>query len=353
MERAVYYVARGNFIGKGRGLETARNSYAIYYFSATGNSLLVASALAHRLGAPEPISVPAALTLKDPYEAARTATKIGFMFPVHRATLPQMMSDFIEKMPANSEKYYFAVSTHTVYGCNEFWDIDELLSGKGAGLNFATSIRMKGCLGLRAPSETTVNNDIAKMQPQLDEIAEEIGNGQERYCRPAVKALKTLGDVYGLSRRKHLAFQTNADCQLCGTCVQVCPANNITFVSADTASAEVGASAAKTDLPLAKTDNISWNDIHAGTGALSSAGKNEADFFQRAVVSPQKLIPLRSDKCQACYACLHWCPHSAISTPRKLHNRYHNPQITPEQLNQVPSQVLVSEKACEEQSATA
>ena len=290
-------------------MATTTDTFAIYYFSATGNSFLVACLLAERLGAPDPISIPGTLILTDPYEAARKATKIGIVFPVHRATVPEMVRGFISQMPVKDDCYYFAISTHTWFGCNEFWDIDEALSGKSAALNFARSVRMKGSVGLFEPSETAIMKRMTEMQPQLDEIAEEVANGQERYFRPAIKSLSKLVNLYTLSHRKRVVFHIGENCKSCGICVQVCPARNI-------------------ELKDLKAENTT-----------DSSGKKRA--------------PMRSDKCQACYACLHWCPANAISTSRRLHNRYHNPQVTPDQLNQVPLASLESKEAYDEDTATA
>ena len=275
------------------------DTYAIYYFSATGNSFLVASSLARRLGAGDPIAIPGTLILGDPYQAARTATKIGFVFPVHRATIPEMVRGFISQIPFIPNRYYFAVATHSWFGCNEFWDIDEMLLEKGGMLNFAKALRMVGSVGIFRPSKAAVINQITQMQPQLDEIAEEIANSQERYFRPAIKFLNGLVRRFTLLRRKRISFHVDARCKHCGICVQVCPARNI-------------------ELPKSPDGS--------GSGEL--------------VGNPAKGAPIRSDKCQACYACLHWCPANAISTSLGLHNRYHNPKVTPDQLNQVPSASL-------------
>ncbi|MCL2757544.1 MAG: 4Fe-4S dicluster domain-containing protein [Coriobacteriia bacterium] len=288
-------------------MTAATDTFAIYYFSATGNSFLVASSLAERLGAPDPISIPGSLILADPYEAARKATKIGIVFPVHRATIPEMVRGFIAHMPVEHDRYYFAVATHTLFGCNEFWDIDEVLSSKGVALNCAHSVRMKGSVGIIQPSDASVLRGIARIQPQLDEIAEEVANGQERYFRPSIKSLNKLVKLYTLSHRKRIVFHIDEHCKSCGICVQVCPARNIELSGYD-------------DIEAAGTI------VHAEHKAEKA---NESDAKKRA--------PIRSDKCQACYACLHWCPANAISTSRRFHNRYHNPQVNPDQLNQVPT----------------
>ncbi|HBT95928.1 MAG TPA: hypothetical protein DEB24_07585 [Coriobacteriia bacterium] len=256
---------------------------AIYYFSATGNSLAVALELAEKLGAPDPISIPGTFMLDDPYAAAREADRVGFVFPVHRATLPEMVRGFIEMMPKRADCYYFAVSTYTVFGCNEFWDIDEILAAEGSFLNYAAGVRTMGNVGLGTPGSRLVEKRLVSISKQVDEIVEAVTYFKESSFRRSSKLLGMLVKKYTDRRRRSLVFNINQGCKKCGVCVQVCPANNIEFIDGE------------------------------GGG----------------------VAPIRSDKCEACYACLHWCPANAIETRRKLHTHYHHPNIKPEQLRMV------------------
>jgi ferredoxin len=255
------------------------DSVAIYYFSATGNSLAVALRLAEHLGASSPVSIPGSLVLDDPYVAASTANKVGFVFPVHRATLPEMVRGFINSLPARPDCYYFAVSTYTIFGCNEFWDIDEILRSKGAVLNYASDVRMMGNVGLGQPSSRVIERRFKAMDDQVVEIAEAVSNGQENYFRRAFKLLGSAVRRVNDSRRRHIVFRIDEHCKRCGICAQVCPAQNIT---------------------------------------LDSEGDR---------------APVRSSKCEACLACVHWCPANALHANIKLHGHYHNPTISPDQLN--------------------
>ncbi|MDR2492350.1 MAG: EFR1 family ferrodoxin [Coriobacteriales bacterium] len=300
--------------------------YAVYFFSATGNSYTVAASLTQRLGAGDPISIPGSMILDDPYEAARTATKIGFVFPVHRATLPEMVRGFIARMPVRPECYYFALSTYTLFGCNEFWDIDDLLREKGAVLNLAASVRMMGSVGLLPPSEAMVMRRTAQMQTQLDDIAEEVANGQETFFRPSVKLLKELVRRYTAARRRHISFSFNEHCTSCGICAQVCPARNITL--------DECASIDGTGLALPPGAAGAAGVAGAAADAAGADAAGVADGAEAA--GAMRGAPVRSDKCLACYACIHWCPANAVSTSPKLHNRYHYPKVSPGMLNQVP-----------------
>jgi ferredoxin len=252
---------------------------AIYYFSATGNSLAVALELAQKLGAPEPISIPGSFMLEDPYEASREAESVGFVFPVHRASLPEMVRGFIEQMPKRRDCYYFAVATYTWFGCNEFWDIDEILGLDGGFLNYAAGVRTMGNVGLIDPDSKMLEKRLRQITEQVAEIADAVNNRQENYFHRANKLLGKFVKAYTDSRRRSLSFKVNKRCTKCGVCVQVCPAKNI-------------------------------------------------------IVDPKEgVAPIRSDKCEACYACMHWCPANAISTTMPIHSHYHHPNIKPEQLN--------------------
>jgi ferredoxin/flavodoxin len=255
------------------------DTYAIYYFSATGNSLAVALELTQKLGTPDPISIPGTLVLRDTYAAARKAAQVGFVFPVHRASLPEMVRGFIKKMPKRRDCYYFAVSTYTVFGCNEFWDIDELLGADGSFLNYAAAVKTMGNVGLIDPGSKVMERRLKSISVQVGEVAEAIENRQENYFRRSSKLLGSLVKVYTDVRRRSIVFKVDQRCTKCGICAQVCPAQNI-VVSKD-----------------------------------------------------EGLAPVRSDKCEACYACIHWCPANAIMTTTRLHSHYHHPHIKPEQLN--------------------
>lgn len=253
----------------------------LYYFSATGNSLAVARYLAEKLDVGDPVSVPGSLVNEDPYLDARDAKTIGFIFPVQRATLPEMLRGFIQSMPIDPQCYYFAVATYSLFGSNEFWDIDDLLSERGAMLNYAASVRMMGNVGLKQPSNATIKRRLEHMERQVDDIATSVAYHQENYFPRSKKLLGEAVRAFTDLRRRSIVFHIDKHCKHCGICAQVCPAQNITLPKKD-----------------------------SGTSA-----------------------PIRSDKCEACLACVHWCPAAAISSPSLFHTSYHNPTVSPDELH--------------------
>jgi ferredoxin/flavodoxin len=257
------------------------NTCAIYYFSATGNSLAVALEFAQKLGVSDPISIPGTLVLDDPYAAAREAAQVGFVFPVHRASLPEMVRGFIKKMPKRRDCYYFAISTYTLFGCNEFWDIDEILGEEGIFLDYAAGVKTMGNVGLVDPDSKMMARRLKSITERVNEIVDAVNSYEENCFRRSSKLLGRFVKTYTDVRRHSIKFKVDQRCTKCGICAQVCPARNI-------------------------------------------------------VVSEDKgLAPIRSDKCEACYACIHWCPANAIATKTKLHSHYHHPNIKPDQLNPI------------------
>jgi len=118
----------------------------------------------------------------------------------------------------------------------------------------------------------------------LTDIAEAVANGQEEYSHHSARFLSGLVGRFVQSRRKRITFHVGRQCTKCGVCALVCPVQNI----------------------------------------------------QLACGANGQLAPIRSDKCEACLACVHWCPAKAISTQPLLHSRYHNPQVSPDELNRLP-----------------
>jgi len=272
-------------------LSASGNKTTLYYFSATGNSLAVALHLAKVLDIGEPISIPGSLVNDDPYIDAYGAKALGFVFPVQRATIPEMVRGFIQSMPIDPDCYYFAVSTYTLFGSNEFWDIDEILDSKGAALNYSASVHMMGNVGLVGPSDTTIHKRLEHMEQQVEEIATAVAYRQENFFPRANKMLGWAVRNFTDFRRQHIFFRIDKQCKGCGICVQVCPAQNI----------------------------------------------------QLQQISPEMVVPIRSEKCEACLACVHWCPAAAVSSSRRGHTSYHNPLILPEQLNQRAPRPILDE----------
>ena len=78
---------------------------AIFYFSATGNSLYATKFLQESLDA-EIFSMPQLLREKN---FTTSADKVGFIFPLHYGGLPILVEEFIKKLEMPNAKYIFAI----------------------------------------------------------------------------------------------------------------------------------------------------------------------------------------------------------------------------------------------------
>jgi len=86
----------------------------IYYFSATGNSLVVARELARRING-KVISIPSVV---DSERITTEADVIGIVFPVYFASLggsgiPFIVEKFVRKLDTVDSRRIFAVCTHS------------------------------------------------------------------------------------------------------------------------------------------------------------------------------------------------------------------------------------------------
>ena len=263
--------------GKDSGMSTT-----IYYFTGTGNSLLVSKDLAAELGNTR--LIPIAKAIQEP-QSDPTDECIGFVFPLYYQGIPALMQDFIKKLPLDNKKYLFGVVTNG--GGDALGHLSKLLAKKGLTLAAGFQVSM--------PYNYIINNfglDITaaekrKQQMELEkvkvkEFARIIKERRQVGIlhKPSLKwrifaALPVMTHARSARRLGKSAknFWADDQCIGCGQCVKICPVNNIEL----------------------------------------SNGK-----------------PVWHDHCQQCLACLHWCPKKAIQYNKYTQNktRYTNPAIT-------------------------
>jgi len=78
----------------------------IYYFSATGNSLIIANDLARELGDTDVVAMAKALDkpINTPYD------RVGIVFPVYMFGLPLVVARFLRNLKVQNDTYVFAVA---------------------------------------------------------------------------------------------------------------------------------------------------------------------------------------------------------------------------------------------------
>jgi ferredoxin len=263
----------------------------IYYFSGTGNSLVVARDIAETINV-KLVSIPSMIK-EESFKLE--ADVIGLVFPVFYATndrgIPLIVARFIKKLENLSSKYIFAVCTCGYMPGTTIENLRKAIESRGGKLAAGFTVRMSSKnLNERKQQKTRVNR-----KKKLKAICEYVNARREgRFetrgsLRKIVLApLRALEKPIFMHRYKKLSntsrksfselipladasFRTNEKCTGCGTCARVCPVNNINMVD----------------------------------------GK-----------------PVWLHHCENCYACYGWCPQNAICGDIVDYNDwYHHPEV--------------------------
>ena len=266
-------------------------STAIYYFSGTGNSLVVARDIAEKTNGTL-ISIPS--LLKE--EAIKTeADVIGLVFPVFYATndcgIPLIVARFVSKLENLGSKYIFAVCTCGYMPGTTIENLRKAIASRGGKLAAGFILRMSSKkLDERKQQKMRVNR-----KKKLEAICKYVNARREgefetrgllrkillaplralekpifmyRYKKLSNTSRKSFSELIPLA---DASFQANENCTGCGTCVRVCPVNNIEIVD----------------------------------------GK-----------------PVWLHHCENCYACYAWCPKNAVCGDIVSYNDwYRHPEV--------------------------
>jgi ferredoxin len=249
----------------------------IFYFTGTGNSMMIARDLAAQLGnGTEITSIPQAIHK----EIVLSSECIGFIMPVYFWGMPLMVEDFIKKLAMGKAKYIFAVVTFGGKPGSTLYQIDDLLKQKGVELSAGFEIQLpENYIPLyNLPSPAEQENQIKNGKIKIREIAEMISSRQKHEINQdstgfIIRILSVLFHKRSAKFHKDAAkFWVTEKCNDCGTCKLICPVQNI------------------------RLDD----------------GR-----------------PRWGNKCEQCLACIHWCPTQAIEFGEKTLNRkrYRNPEL--------------------------
>ncbi|MBU4212817.1 MAG: 4Fe-4S dicluster domain-containing protein [Verrucomicrobia bacterium] len=253
----------------------------LYYFSGTGNSLVIARDLAAALVNTTLIAIPRALQepVAGAADAAAAVDAVGIVFPVYAWGPPRIVTDFINSRTWNGIPYLFAVCTCGGFPGGTLTQVERALRARGGNLSAGFSIVMPGNYTALygAIAEAKQQKLFARARARVAEIAELI---KARRNRPVEKSFLLVNWLTGLLYKFGMPKFKTADtkfwvmdtCTHCGLCVKVCPRLNI-------------------DL---QDDRPQWHG-----------------------------------NCEQCMACLQWCPVEAIQFSRatQKRKRYHHPAI--------------------------
>ena len=257
----------------------------ILYFSATGNSLAVARQLAERLN--EQL-----MPLTEAVQQDLTNEKrIGLVFPTYDFNLPPAMPEMIARLKMSPTSYVFTVVTCGSMAGNCIWVLRRILREKGIELAYSHKVSVPDNSALafgRNPNKQL--GKFERVPARMEQIIRELQTESHILHYSWFSLLSWLLGRPAVERGMiHcLGPKVNADkCNGCGTCVRVCPMENIRLV-----------------------ESIKTKD-------RPSDVKNT-------------LVAITGDHCTVCLACVHACAQQAFRTNGqdvRKERQYRHPQI--------------------------
>lgn len=253
------------------------NMRVIYYFSGTGNSLSVAKEIADSLTNTDLVRID--FTKLQKRVSIESYEQIGIVFPVYSYHMPKLVVEFLKTLQFNSNQYVFGIATCGAVAGEALKDLRNLIRGQGGELAAEFKMNLPGncIIEYTAYPNIIQKRLIQKQEVSVNKIIEAVEHNKKTlkinaslfakvFSKTAEKRYQSYSET-----AKH--FCITSGCTQCGTCQKVCPANNIM--------------------------------IHNGS---PSWGKN----------------------CEACMACIQWCPARAIQYGKKTiaRTRYHHPKVT-------------------------
>lgn len=249
---------------------------AIYYFTGTGNTLVVAKDLAAELGGAD--LLPIVKELKEPHSGYDV---VGIVYPVYMMGLPLIVAQFLRQFTVSKDAYIFCVANYGGLQGRANALVAQILRSRGLDLAAGYGVMMPGNY---TPLYGAI--DVDKQKAMFDEekarvkdIARDV---HERKRGILENKNGLIGFIFYLLFYRVGSMMTPSEdkkywltdtCTSCGLCVKVCPVDNIVM----------------------QEGRPSW--LH---------------------------------HCQACMACLQWCPVEAIQYEKSTQGRkrYHYPSCT-------------------------
>ncbi len=272
----------------------------IYYFSGTGNSLVVAKDIAEKMKG-NLIFIP---SLMDKERIKTNADIIGIVFPVYylgTVNIPLIVQQFVMKLDEISTKYIFAVCTYGGGSGSTLTMLDEMIRARGGRLASGFGVQMpQNAFKKPFENKTKLYNNwkeeklafiyekvkakkkgrfdtdglfigpvvtVIEMIMKIDFLKPFFINSMKDTAKVSKDSNLTMDELIPLMDR---SYSTDENCTGCSTCSKVCPVNNIEMVE----------------------DKPRWQH-----------------------------------HCENCLACIKWCPQKAIHGYGELPEGYHHPDV--------------------------
>ncbi|MHA1965667.1 MAG: EFR1 family ferrodoxin [Candidatus Thorarchaeota archaeon] len=254
-------------------------SAKIFYFTGTGNSLMVAKAIGDALGDSDVTSI----TRSQEKDQDQIYDTLGIVFPVYWGGLPLKVLEFLPALKNYEGSYVFAVETHAGGPGNALSQLKAELQPIGLDLSAGFLLRMPSnyIISYDAPSEKGIQRILGNADATITEIVDIVRNKTVNLPSSTLSSYSGIRGSYKqfLERvnSSDEKFWVDDSCTECEDCVRVCPVQNIRM------------------------------------------NENRPEWLHH---------------CEQCLACINWCPESAIQfgTGTERRGRYTNPRVTNEDM---------------------
>jgi ferredoxin/flavodoxin len=253
--------------------------FEIYYFSGTGNSLAVAKDIVNKTDSK-------LIAIKDVIENETIKPDtdgIGIIFPAYYMLIPRIVERFINKLENLENKYIFSIITVGGIAGDVVSKLQKEIVKKNGNLSASFIVRMPANYidGSDALPKFLQQRMFKKWNKKINKIIKCINEGNYEINKKFNPIMTFLFSRYIEKERNSGLFKPDIDknfwvddkCNLCGTCRNICPVDNI----------------------IIENKSIKWKN-----------------------------------NCEKCLACIQWCPKQAIQFDKDTINRtrYHHPDIT-------------------------
>lgn len=247
----------------------------IFYFTGTGNSLVVARDIADQMGNTKLLSIADAIkeeAIDLSYE------RIGFVFPVYYSSIPSIVERFIKRLHFKENQYIFSVVTLGGVSEMALWQLSHCIKEQNGLLSSGFKILMPGNYIIKYGAyRSIIQRKLIKREKRRVRVISMVIMEKRKVHIPrrdllSMASSETLIKMISEIGKNAQNFHINSQCTGCGICERLCP-----------------------------TDNVKLEHGRPKWGI----------------------------DCEACMACIQWCPTQAIEYANKTEKRkrYHHPEI--------------------------